>query len=246
MPLFVCHKKMLNKLTGRVALVTGCSSAIGRRISERLESDAGMKVVGVSRRAPVFPLPHIAADITTEADCVRVSKTVKEEFGTPALVVHCAGAGYSGLLLKTSEEHMNLVVRTNVVGPLSLTKHLLRSGGMLSAKAGAFVFMGSVVGSYGNAGQVAYASSKAALSGAVMSLAKEYGSSSLRFNVLAPGLVEGPGMGESVTPEVREKWKSQCCLHRLLTPDDIADTVFLLAVCEMMNGQTINLDGGRL
>ena len=253
----------------RVVVVTGASSAIGTAIANKFAAtvESTTVVYATSRRRPTETLSSvtwIGGDIQTQSDEIvqRImtditTRMVPEDgsqaagastTGTPAidLLVNAAGVGLNRLLMRSTAGDIDDVLRTNVTGTLLMTKAAISHGGMLKARNGSVIFVGSVVGNHGNIGQVAYAASKAALVGASMSLVKEYGRYGIRFNVLSPGLVAGPGMGSSLGEDIRKRWLERCALQRLATPDDVAETILALSSCKYLNGQVVELDGGRL
>lgn len=226
--------------------MTGSSSLVGGRISQRL-AQAGMKVVGLSRRNVVdTSFSHVIADVTNESECVDAIKQIHATHGRLDLVVHCAGVTQNKLLVRSSHVDFDRMLSVNLHGAMNITRAALKHGGMLSAKDGCFLFIGSAVGSHGNAGQVAYGASKGALEAAMKCLSKEYGGSNVRFNVIAPGLIDAPGMRDTISREQQEMWKDRSCLKRLASPDDLADLVIGLSDCALLTGQTIVLDGGRV
>jgi 3-oxoacyl-[acyl-carrier protein] reductase len=250
----------------RVVLVTGASSSIGAAIANKFAAETTTIVFATSRRQPtdvVSSVTWVRGDILTDseqivssvADCLKLrsASAAATERGSSLqrcstsidILVNAAGVGQNKLLVRSTGIDMSDVLRTNVEGSLLMTKAALVQGGMMKARSGSVLFMGSVVGHHGNAGQIAYAASKAALIGASLSLVKEYGRYGVRFNVLSPGLVESSGMGAAVSQEAREAWVERCALRRLATVDEVAHACVSLASCSYLNGQSIVLDGGR-
>jgi 3-oxoacyl-[acyl-carrier protein] reductase len=248
------------RLRGRVAVVTGVSSALGTRISEHLAKDAGMTVIGVSRRPPALPVasdipPTTAShfysvDLTDDAKTLEMVRFVKDTYGPISLLVHASGVNRNNLLLRSGRDTIEDVLNTNLTSPLLLTKHALRDGGLMKAHestgCASVIFVGSTVGVYGNPGQIGYAASKGALDSICKSLAKEYSAKTgVRFNVVAPGLIDGPGMGASLRSEDQKHWADASCIRRLVTTDEVADGVLFLASNTSINAHTLVLDGGR-
>ncbi|CAD2221555.1 KR domain/NAD dependent epimerase/dehydratase family/short chain dehydrogenase/Enoyl-(Acyl carrier protein) reductase, putative [Angomonas deanei] len=234
-------------LAGRVGVVTGSSSALGKAITHRLAQQHSMKVACVSRQSLSDLPPNcfpFQADLTQADQCDTLCKTVKAQLGTISVLVNCAGVTQNKLHVRSTTEDYDFIFDTNVKGGLNITKSVLRHGGLLPAGDGCIVQIGSVVGLHGNGGQVLYGASKAALSSAVRSWTKEYGSKNIRFNVVAPGLIDGEGMGQTLTAAQREKWQAECPLGRLATVEDVADVVVSLLQCSFVSGQTISVDGG--
>ncbi|KAG8347790.1 KR domain [Trypanosoma vivax] len=235
-------------LRGRVGVITGASSAIGKQVATRLIKEHGMRLACVSRGQldGLFP-PEcclLKGDISNSADCDAVAKSVRELFGPVALLVNCAGVTSSKLHVYCTENDYDAIMDVNLRGALQVTRSILRHGGMLQGGDGCVVHIGSLVGCMGNSGQVLYSASKAALSGAVKSWAREYGRNNLRFNVVAPALIEGTGMCTELHEKQRAEWQQRCPLGRLGTVEDVADAVIGIARCRFISGQTINVDGG--
>lgn len=139
-------------------------------------------------------------------------RAITSTLGGVSLFIHAAGCNTNKLLVRCTDEDYDTVMNTNVRGAVNMTRAVLRYGGMLlplppasddgvrgprrdSGKS--VLYIGSVVGSMGNTGQVLYAASKAALSGMTRSLAQEYSGKDIRFNVVAPGLICAPHTKET-------------------------------------------------
>ena len=247
----------------QVVLVTGASSAIGMAIANKFASNSSTIVYATSRRRPTDLsnlVTWFGGDIVTESekivstvvDAQKLRHEVNQANAAGSrsnnihLLVNAAGVGSNKLLVRSSAGDIGDALKTNVEGSLLMTKAALMQGGMIKARSGSVLFLGSVVGHHGNVGQVAYAASKAALVGASLSMVKEYGRYGVRFNVLSPGLVEGPGMGSTLSQANRQVWVERCALQRLATVEDVAQACVALASCSFLNGQVIELDGGRM
>nr|AGU68211.1 3-oxoacyl-acyl-carrier-protein reductase [Strigomonas galati] len=235
-------------VSGKVGVITGASCGLGHAITKRLGAQHQMKLACVSRRELTIDLPEgcrgFKADIQSSAECDQLLKLVRKEMGGVAVLVNCAGVTQNKIHAMSSDADYDLVMNTNVRGAFNVTRAALRHGGLLQAGEGSVVHIGSTVGLTGNKGQVLYAASKAALSAASKSWAKEYGAKNIRFNVVAPGLMEGGGMGETLSEAQREEWRRNCPLGRLATVDDVADMVVAVLLSSYVNGQTIAVDGG--
>ncbi|EPY19736.1 3-oxoacyl-[acyl-carrier protein] reductase [Strigomonas culicis] len=235
-------------VSGKVGLITGASCGLGREITRRLATSHGMTLVCVSRRDWAADLPEgcrgMTADIRSGAACDQLLRHVRQELGPVSVLVNCAGVTQNKLHAVSSDADYDVVMDTNVRGALNVTRAALRHGGLLQGGGGSVVHIGSTVGLTGNKGQVLYAASKAALSAASKSWAKEYGAKNIRFNVVAPGLIEGGGMGATLSDAQREAWRQSCPLGRLATVEDVADVVVSVLLSSYVNGQTIAVDGG--
>lgn len=235
-------------VSGKVGVITGASCGLGREITKRLATNHRMKLACVSRRDFAADLPEgcrgFKADIQNSKDCDQLLKLVRKEMGSVSVLVNCAGVTQNKIHAMSSDADYDLVMNTNVRGAFNVTRAALRHGGLLQVGEGSVVHIGSTVGLTGNKGQVLYAASKAALSAASKSWAKEYGAKNIRFNVVAPGLIEGSGMGETLSDAQREEWRQSCPLGRLATVEDVADVVVAALLSSYVNGQTIAVDGG--
>lgn len=202
---------------------------------------------------PALHLPHksrcFTADITGYHACQTLFQHVHDTLGPVSLVVNCAGVTLSKVFLRCSEEDYNRVMDLNLRGAVYLTQAALRYGGLRSPSVmesggGGVVLVGSVAGTRGNEGQVLYSASKAALSGVVQSLAKEYGSKKLRFNVVAPGLIAETPMAQALSEAQREAWGRQTTLGRCATVEEVAQVVVNVGLSSFISGQTIEVNGG--
>nr|AGU68155.1 3-oxoacyl-acyl-carrier-protein reductase [Crithidia acanthocephali] len=239
---------MVWNVEGKVGVVTGASCALGREITQRLALHHRMQVACVSRKAFAAPLPSgctaFKADISHSDDCDALLRSIKAELGAVSLLINCAGVTLSKMHMRCTDADYDAVMNTNLRGALQVTRAALRHGGLLQTQDGAVLHIGSVAGVVGNEGQVLYSASKAALSGASKSWAREYGARNLRFNVVAPGLMEGEGMATTLSEAQQQRWRDACPLKRLATVTEVADIVVAVALCPYINGQTIAVDGG--
>jgi 3-oxoacyl-[acyl-carrier protein] reductase len=239
---------MVWNVEGKVGVVTGASCALGRELTQRLAAQHRMKVACVSRKAFTAPLPPgctaFKADISHSDDCDALLRSIKTELGPVSLLINCAGVTLSKMHMRCTDADYDAIMNTNLRGALQVTRAALRHGGLLQTQDGAVLHIGSAAGVVGNEGQVLYSASKAALSGASKSWAKEYGTRNLRFNVVAPGLMEGEGMATTLNDTQQQRWRDACPLKRLATVAEVADIVLAVALCPYVNGQTISVDGG--
>lgn len=250
----------MHSMRGKVAVVTGASGALGRAVAERLVRGHGASVALISHSRPV-PLenfvpqastpPPVAfqCDVTNAALCQELFRKISRKLGPTALVVHCSGVTLSKVFLRCSEIDYDSVMNVNLRGALNVSQAALRYGGLMSKEVeasggGSVVLLGSVVGTRGNEGQVLYSASKAALSGAVMSLAKEYGSKKVRFNVVAPGLIEGTEMCTKLSDAQRDGFVRMSALQRCAKVEEVADAVLAVGLSTFINGTTVEVTGG--
>ncbi|HEY2207495.1 MAG TPA: 3-oxoacyl-ACP reductase FabG [Pseudonocardia sp.] len=228
---------------GRSVLVTGGNRGIGLAIA-RAFAELGDQVA-VTHRGSGAPegLFGVRCDVT-DADSVDAAFTeVEEKHGPVQVLVSNAGITDDTLLMRMSEDQFTRVVDANLSGAYRVSKRAAR--GMLRARGGRMVFLSSVVGLTGSAGQVNYAASKAGLVGLARSIARELGSRSITANVVAPGFVNTDmtaDLGEARQKEIL----GQVPLGRMAEPEEIAEAVIWLSsdAAKYITGAVIPVDGG--
>jgi len=230
---------------GRSVLVTGGNRGIGLAIAMAF-ADQGDHVA-VTHRSQVDELPGellpVRCDVT-DADAVDAAFTqVEEKHGPVQVLVSNAGITDDGLLMRMSEESFTKVVDANLTAAYRVAKRATR--GMLKARAGRMVFVSSVVGLLGSAGQVNYAASKAGLVGLARSIARELGARGITANVVAPGFVD-TDMTRALPEARRKEIVGQVPLGRYATPEEIAAAVVWLGSpgAAYITGAVIPVDGG--
>ncbi len=227
----------------RIVLVTGGNRGIGLAIARAFEA-AGDTVI-VSHRSGVAPdgLPGVIMDVTDAESVASAFKEIETKYGAVDVLVANAGITKDGLSLRMSDEDFQSVVDTNLTGAFRTTQKVL--SGMMKKKSGRVIFVGSVVGLLGSAGQVNYASTKSGLIGMARSFAREYGSRNITFNVIAPGFVE-TDMTSGLSQELRSKYVDQIPLGRFCSPEEIAGVATFLASKQgqYITGAVIPVDGG--
>lgn len=224
-----------------VALVTGGNRGIGLATALRLREDGWSVVVGSRSGAAPEGLDAVVLDVSDPGSIDSAFAEVEERFGPVALLVANAGITRDTLLMRMSDDDIDAVLQTNLAGSIRLARRAMK--GMLRAKSGHVVFVGSVVWALGSAGQVNYAAAKAGLVGAARSLAREVGSRGIAVNVIAPGFVE-----TDMTAELDEAQRAAILggipLGRYAQPAEIADVVSFLARSTYITGAVIPVDGG--
>ncbi len=224
-------------------LVTGGSKGIGRAIAERLHA-AGHKVAATYRNGDVPPgVLGVECDVTDTAQVDAAFAQVEAALGPVEVVVANAGITRDTLILRMSDDDWDAVIGTNLTGSFRVAKRATR--GMMRARFGRLIFISSVVGLLGSAGQVNYASSKAGLVGMARSLARELGSRGVTANVVAPGFIV-TDMTAELGEDLVKKYSEQIPLGRMGSTDDIAGVVgFLISdAASYVTGAVIPVDGG--
>ncbi|MGH3366397.1 MAG: beta-ketoacyl-ACP reductase [Nocardioidaceae bacterium] len=228
---------------GRSVLVTGGNRGIGRAIAEAF-ADAGDTVAITYRSAdPPQGFLAVRCDVTDPESVDRAFDQVEAEQGPVEVLVANAGLTRDTLLLRMSEEDWASVLATNLTGSFRVAKRAAK--GMLRMRRGRIVFMSSVVGLLGSAGQVNYAASKAGMVGMARSLAREMGSRGITANVVAPGFVE-TDMTAALSEEKRTEYLNTIPLQRYASTAEVAAVVRWLCGDEAgyITGAVIPVDGG--
>lgn len=230
-------------ITSRTVLVTGGNRGIGKAVAQRLHADGHR--VAVTHRGSGAPdgLFGVRCDVTDPDSVDEAFTAVEAEFGPVEVVVSNAGITDDTLLMRMKDEQFTRVVEANLAGAFRVAKRASR--GMLRARAGRLIFIGSVVGQSGTAGQVNYASSKAGLIGLARSLTRELGSRNITANVVAPGFID-TDMTAGLDDKTQELAVAAIPLGRKGSADDVAGAVSFLAGDDAgyISGAVIPVDGG--
>jgi 3-oxoacyl-[acyl-carrier protein] reductase len=245
-------------LQGKTALITGGSRGIGRAIAvEFAARGADVALVGRDREALeesaaacTNARPGATADVyigdVTDRDAMgTIVAQAIERFGKLDCAIANAGQSVDALLLRLKPETIEHLLDVNVKSAFHLCGAVAKP--MMKQRAGSIVLMTSIVGLSGNAGQAAYAASKAALIGLCKSLAKELGSRNIRVNAVAPGLIE-TAMTEKMPDAAKQFLIKQAALGRAGKPEDVSGAVAFLCsdAAGYITGQTLVVDGGIL
>ena len=226
-----------------LALVTGGNRGIGLAIAQSL-SKAGHRVV-ITYRSGDAPSEFLAVkmDVTSSESVEAAFNEIEEKWGTPEIIVANAGITKDGLVLRMSDEDFEDVVNANLTGAFRVARRATK--GLLKLKRGRLIFIGSVVGGVGAAGQVNYAASKSGLLGMARSFARELGSRGITANVVAPGFVE-TDMTATLDEKRREEIAKSVPLGRFCSADEIAKVVTFVASPDAgyITGALIPVDGG--
>ena len=166
-------------------------------------------------------------------------KTAQERLGQIDVLINNAGIAIDGLVIRMSTEDMQKVLTTNLTAPIVFSREVSKSW-IRRQVTGNIIMIGSIVGEYGNAGQVAYAASKAGLVGATKSLAQELGKKGIRTNLIAPGFVK-----TDMTVELAKRYDATPNKPNFIEPEEVATTVLHVLHSPNMNGQVITIDSLR-
>ena len=230
-------------MTGRVVLITGGSKGIGLACAHRFAKEGDQVAVTYNSSPPPDGFLAVQCDVTDQASVDRAFVTIEEQYGPVEILVANAGITNDKLLLRMSEDDFAGVINANLTGAFRVAKRAAQ--GMLKMHRGRVIFMSSVVGMLGSAGQVNYAASKAGLIGMARSMARELGSRSITVNVVAPGPV-ATDMTAALDEKVIAAMTEQVPLKRVATTDEIAGAVAFLASPDAayITGAVLPVDGG--
>jgi 3-oxoacyl-[acyl-carrier protein] reductase len=242
-------------LTGKVALVTGGSRGLGRASALALGKQGAHVVINyVSNEAAAREVAQSIEQAGGKAELAQfdvgtgdaAEKSIAEvakRLGRLDILVCSAGISIDGLLLRLKDEDLDRIFAVNVKGSIACARAAVKV--MMRARTGRIIFLSSVVGEMGNAGQTAYAASKAALLGVTKSMARELASRSVTINAITPGFIDTDMTG-GLTPEQQTSIAQAIPLGRTGKPEEIAAAVVYLASDEAayVTGQTLRVNGG--
>jgi len=238
-------------LSGKTALVTGASGAIGGAIARALHKQgatvalSGTRVDALEKlKGELGDRAHvIAARMDDAADIDRLVKEAEAAMGKIDILVNNAGITRDNISMRMKDEEWEKVLQVNLTGTFRLTRATMR--GMMRRRHGRVINITSIVGVTGNPGQANYAAAKAGLIGMSKSLAQELASRAITVNCVAPGFIATP-MTDVLTDEQKKAILGRVPTDRLGTPDDIAAGVVYLASDEAayVTGQTLHINGG--
>lgn len=252
---------MGQRLEGKVAVITGASSGIGRATSLLFAKEGAKVVVGARREQSLAELAqeisqlgaqaiYRRTDVREEGEVKAIIDAALDAFGQVDIMVNNAGtAGTLNPLEAQDEAEWIEVYRTNVLGTLWGIKHVARH--MMERRKGSIVNVASVAGIRSGAGGNAYSASKAAIINLTMTAACDLGGYNVRVNAVCPGLIETE-MTKPIFDLARQKgkeWKlgSRCELRRYGRAEEVAYAILFLASDEAsyITGQALPVDGGN-
>ena len=241
-------------IEGRVALVTGASRGIGRATAQALAlqgavvvgtatTEAGAAAISERLGAVASDARGRVLDVADPASVQALFKTLSESKSPPTILVNNAGIARDNLFARMKPEEWDGVLATNLSSLYWVCKAAIR--GMMRARWGRIVNIGSVVGLIGNPGQVNYAAAKSGMIGFGKSLAKEVASRNITVNTIAPGFIE-TDMTREMSEAQQEALMGQIPSRSLGAPEDVAAAVVYLAsdAARYITGETLNVNGG--
>lgn len=227
----------------RTVLVTGGNRGIGRAIAEEFLA-AGHRVAVTVRSGsgPIGAL-SVIADVTKPETLDAAFAKIEAELGPVEILVANAGITRDTLLMRMTDEEFEEVIDTNLNGVFKVLRRATK--GMIKARFGRVILIGSVVGLLGSAGQVNYSASKSALVGMARSVTRELGSRGITANVVAPGFID-TDMTAALPQEQQDEYKKKIPAGRFAQPAEVAKVVTWLASDDAayISGAVIPVDGG--
>lgn len=238
----------------QTALITGATRGIGRAIMLEL-GKKGAYVVGTATSESGVEKINKALnenninglakllDVADPESIDALIESLSDADLTPTILINNAGVTRDNLLMRMKDEEWETVIETNLTSIYRMCKALIR--GMMKAKYGRIINIGSVVGLTGNPGQANYCAAKAGMQGFTKSLAQEIGSRGITVNLVAPGFIE-TDMTQALDENQRAVMLSRIPVNRLGDVNDIAAAVCFLASSEagFITGETLNVNGG--
>jgi len=242
------------KLKNEVTIVTGAGSGIGKEtallfakegakvVVADINEKNGMETVEEIKRNGGEGL-FIKLDASSREHTKQMVKETLEKYGRIDVLISNAGIVQDALLTKMTEEQWDRVIDVNLKGSFNCIQAVADT--MIQQGKGVIINTSSVVGLYGNIGQVNYSAAKAGLIGMTKSLAKELGKKGIRVNAVAPGFIMTP-MTSNVPEKVLELMREKTPLRRLGEPRDVANAYLYLASddARFVNGTVLSVDGG--
>jgi 3-oxoacyl-[acyl-carrier protein] reductase len=242
-------------LHGKVALVTGASRGIGRATAEALAKQGAHVIVNYVRgeeaaRGVVTAIEQaggkaevLGFDVANMAATEEAIAEVAKRHGRLDILVANAGVAGDNLVLRVKEEEIDRIFSVNVKGAIACARASIKV--MMRARKGRVVFLSSIVGEMGNAGQAVYAASKAALLGLTKTLAREYASRNVTVNAVAPGFID-TDMTTVISDEAKKGMLETIPLGRTGRSEEVAAAVAFLCSDEAsyITGETLRVNGG--
>jgi len=227
----------------KVVLVTGGNRGIGKSIAEAFIK-AGYKVA-VTVRSGEGPQGSLSvkADVTDPASLDAAYAEIEEKLGPVEILVANAGITRDTLLMRMTDEEFEEVINTNLTGAFRVVRRATK--GMIKARYGRVILIGSVVALLGSPGQVNYSAAKSGLIGLARSLTRELGGRGITANVVAPGFID-TDMTAELSEEMQADYKKRIPAGRFAAPEEVANVVLWLAGDDAayISGAVIPVDGG--
>ena len=239
------------ELSDKVALITGASGGIGMSIVKKMKQCGAKLIISGTRQNVLNNLASelgndvktIKTDLNNKDDVQNLAKEAEASFGHIDILINNAGITADNLFLRMKDDEWDQVINVNLSAPMRLTRQVIK--GMLKRRYGRVIFISSVVGYSGNAGQSNYAASKSALVGFTKSIALEVASRGITCNLIAPGFISTP-MTDKLSDDQKKNIVENIPVNRLGKVDDISNGCVYLASDEagFITGTTLHINGG--
>lgn len=237
----------MKRLEGKIALVTGGARGLGAEMAIRF-ADEGATVIAADLSPLTYQherVEHHLLNVSDPAQCKAVFDAIIAKYGTIDILVNNAGITRDAMTVKMTDEMWDLVIQVNLKGVFNLTRYV---GPWMETKGkGSIINISSIVGEYGNIGQINYAAAKAGLIGMTKTWAKEFSrkGQAVRVNAIAPGYIMTDIL-KTVPQDLLDKFAKMTMLGRLGDPKEIANAALFLASDEAsyITGHVLDVNGG--
>jgi 3-oxoacyl-[acyl-carrier protein] reductase len=235
-------------LSGKIAIVTGCNRGIGKSILD-IFVEHGATVYAIARKIDSLQCSEESSrvipcylDVTDKNAIKDLFLTVKKNAGKLDILVNNAGVMQDALLGMITEHQIHTTFEVNVFANILMMQYASKL--MTKQQSGSIINLASIMGIYGNTGQIVYSASKGAVIAMTKSAAKELAPQHIRVNAIAPGIIS-TDMLHSVPHEKLETLKSKVAMGTLGFPVDVAKAALFLAsdLSEYISGQVLGVDG---
>ncbi len=237
---------------GKVAVVTGGYSGIGKAIAETLAKDgADIALVGLGPKEEALEsissmgvkVKAYDCDVSDFEKSGSVITEILADFGRIDFLINNAGICKDNLVLKMEESDFDAVISVNLKGAFNMIKHTYKM--FMKQRSGRIVNMASIVGLNGNAGQANYSASKAGLIGVTKSVARELAARNVTVNAIAPGYID-TAMTQALSDKIKDEIAASIPMKRRGKPEDVANVVKFLCsdMASYVTGEVIRVDGG--
>lgn len=244
----------MSDLTGKIAIVTGAASGIGRGIATRLAADGATVIVSdINEDAAVTTGAElgndsigIRTDVTSRESVDAAVAAVLERFGTVDILVNNAGWDKVGPFVDSDVADWDRVIAINLYGTLHVAQAVLPT--LIAKNSGSIINIGSDAARVGSTGEAVYSAAKAGVVAFSKTLARETARYQVRVNAVCPGPADTPLFAgiSAENPRLREALEKAIPLRRLAQPEDLANAVAFFASDDSayITGQTLSVSGG--
>ncbi len=238
-------------LKDKVVLLTGASGGIGKSIALKMKESRARLIISGTRKNVLDEIvtqlgsdtKSIVTNLSSKESILALANEAETIHGRIDILINNAGITADNLFLRMKDEDWDKVININLSASMRLTRQVIK--GMLKRKSGRIIFISSIVGYTGNAGQSNYSASKSALVGLTKSIALEVASRGITCNLIAPGFISTP-MTDKLTDEQKKKIIVNIPVNRLGEVEDISNGCVYLASDEasFVTGTTLHINGG--